>query len=135
MGLTSDASHVDADYYLITTSFENEGDSYGSFIACSNSEENKIRTHTHNHPNGYMVPSSSFNNGAFLVPYAGIQRGDDQKLADYVQRGSPLCAFSVYVSSKGGQYRPYAIQHNGKILDYTPIQSNVSKKGGQYVIK
>ena len=137
IGLVSDGkeNQTEANAYLITSSFEKDGDSWGSFIACNQSEKNRMRSHTHSHPNGYMAPSSSFNNGIMLVPYAGIQRGNDQSFSGYVQKGSPSCTFNIYVSSKGGIYRPYATQNNGGIPDYRVVPSNVIKKGGQYVIK
>ena len=136
LGLVSaeNEHQTEADGYLITSSFNEEGDSWGSFIACTQSEENRMRSHTHSHPNGYLGPSSSFNNGILLVPYAGIQIGDDQGFASYVKKGSPMCTFNIYVSSKGGQYRPYEIQHNGGIPDYKYVPSMVNKKGGHYVI-
>ena len=74
----------------------------------------------------------ALNNGTLLVPFAGIQRGDDQGFASYVQKGSPSCTFNIYHSSKGGEYRPYAINTPG-IHDYKYVPSMVNKKGGQYV--
>ncbi len=136
LGLVSAGNEhqTEADGYLITSSFNEEGDSWGSFIACTQSEENRMRSHTHSHPNGYLGPSSLFNNGILLVPYAGIQIGDDQGFASYVKKSSPMCTFNIYVGSQGGQYRPYEIQHNGGIPDYDPVPSIVNKKGGHYVI-
>ena len=134
IGLANDPSDENANRFILTTSFENDGDSYGSLLACSASSDNKMRSHSHNHPgkNASIVPSSILNNGTLLVPFAGIQRGDDQGFASYVQKGSPSCTFNIYHSSKGGEYRPYAINTPG-IHDYKYVPSRVNKKGGQYV--
>ena len=134
IGLANAPSNENANRFILTSSFENDGDCYGSTLACSASLDNKMRSHSHNHPgrNASIVPSSILNNGTLLVPFSGIKKGDDLGFANYVLKGSPSCTFNIYHSSKGGEYRPYAINKQG-VPDYSYIPSQISKQGGQYV--
>ena len=134
LGLAKDPSDENANLFMITTSFGEGGDINGSIFAMLASLDNKMRSHSHNHPgdNALIVPSSILNNGILLTTFAGLDRGDDQGVAGFIQQGSPSCTFNIYHSSKGGEYRPYA-QNTPGIHDYKYVPSMVNKKGGQYV--
>ena len=136
LGIASNSSSADADSYFLTTSFEEMGDSYGSEYAYKASKQNKMRSHTHNHPgdNANIVPSTILNNGSILISMAGIGRGDDMGFSTLIREGSPSCSFSIYGKSRaGGHYRPYAL--TDKIPDYRYQPSKVSKTNGHYIFK
>ncbi len=105
IGIAKDPLNDNPDRFYLSTSFQLDGDSFGSDYACRASSKNHMRSHTHNHPgdNAPIIPSSILNNGSILVPFANISRGDDLGLANYIKEGSPSCSFNIYHSSKGGR--------------------------------
>ena len=102
--VNKDGSHTTLS--ILTTSFSETGDDYGS--AVTHVLKGKVVSHTHNHPSGYTVPSSPLTNPEFH----GL---NDRVFSNSVKReNNGNCRFFVYgEQSRGGVYREYNGDNEG----------------------
>ena len=90
---------------ILTTSFSSEGDDYGSELSHQFIES--LITHTHNHPKGYIAPSSPLTN----PDYQGL---NDRDFSNAIKQNNPGCRFFIYGEyQKGGEYREYNGENEG----------------------
>lgn len=98
IGYANTKTDLMSDNYLLTSSFDENGDIIGSEQAYAYAIDGLLRDHTHNHPNGDMQTSGVYDP---KIPWTFKDKGNDANFVSTMKKllskSAPSAIFNAYI--------------------------------------